>query len=316
MYQWIYSIILKSNRARSTIDRYEGIFRNYIKDSSLYGMKMKNITSGVLQSFYISLHDSGSTQSSIKYLHTFIKMFMQYAVDEGFVGMNSAKSKHISLPVDKKGPKEVVIFTDNELSKITDNLKGHYLEVILKLALGSGLRISELIGLKFSDLDYSKNMLSVRRIVRVNKYINPDGSYHYVREEQSPKTVSSIRDIPLPPTVIEILKRHQVDQEERIVAGMINDSSYVFVTASGEPLNPRNLLRSYKRFLKQIGIEERTFHTCRHTYASKLFENNVPLKVVQTLLGHTDISITANIYTHVSNEKLLDSVCVLDQYLE
>ncbi len=77
------------------------------------------------------------------------------------------------------------------------------------------------------------------------------------------------------------------------------DENYVFPTITGNPINTKNLFKSYSALLRKAKINHKKFHTLRHTYATKLFEAEIPLKTVQTLLGHSDISITADIYTHV-----------------
>ncbi|WP_406543626.1 tyrosine-type recombinase/integrase [Clostridium ljungdahlii] len=89
-------------------------------------------------------------------------------------------------------------------------------------------------------------------------------------------------------------------KEEKIKAGpAYTKNDYVFCTELGLPIDPRNLRRSYERVLKNNNIPYKKFHSLRHTFATRLFENNVPLKTVQMLLGHSNINITANIYTHV-----------------
>ncbi|WP_315675194.1 tyrosine-type recombinase/integrase [Clostridium sp. 19966] len=86
------------------------------------------------------------------------------------------------------------------------------------------------------------------------------------------------------------------------------DSNLVFATAIGNPICSKNLFSSYKNLLIKANIPHKKFHALRHTFATQLFENKVPLKTVQTLLGHSDISITADIYTHVMPKQRIEAV--------
>jgi len=127
---------------------------------------------------------------------------------------------------------------------------------------------------------------------------------------QEPKAKNSKRTIPIPSAIAAELKKHKIRQaEEKLKAGDIYvDNDSVFPNAIGEPTNAKNITRSYKRALKRADISCKNFHAMRHTYATRLFEADIPLKTVQMLLGHSDISTTANIYTHVMPEQKIKAV--------
>jgi integrase len=314
MHEWIYTVMLNSNLATSTKERYEGIYRNYISKSALFYQKLKLINSKTIQDYFNTLHSSGKSESIIKNIHKLLKIFFGYAVDENYIIKNPAKSKHISIIDEKKVKNVIEVFSDEEIKLMLTALKKHYLEPIVLLALGSGLRRGEILGLKWADIDFEKNMLNVERTLRTNKHISEDGSYYYLLETQSPKSKTSIRTVSLPDAITEILLTHREAQRKMVQRGMFEETEFVFVSTKGKLLDGRNLLRAFKRFLRSIDIPSRSFHTLRHTYATKLFEKNVPLKTVQVLLGHSDISITANIYTHVMPVKLQEAVSELNEY--
>nr|WP_242834310.1 site-specific integrase [Clostridium pasteurianum] len=169
------------------------------------------------------------------------------------------------------------------------------------LALGTGLREGELLGLKWTDIDFENKQLKVERSVKQVYIIAADGSKEFKTIEQLPKSKTSIRSVPIPSTLIHVLKEHKTMQKcEKLKAGASYiDNNYVFSTDLGKVINARNLTRSYERLLKKANIPYRKFHSLKHTYATKLFERKEPLKTVQILLGHSDISTTSNIYTHV-----------------
>ena len=118
---------------------------------------------------------------------------------------------------------------------------------------------------------------------------------------QSPKTQKSKRVIPLPNSLKSILKDiRAIQAQNKLLAGSSYiDNDLIFCTEIGKLLDDRNISRSFKRFLKSCDVEYKNFHALRHTYATKQFELGVPLKTVSVLLGHSDIYITANRYTHV-----------------
>lgn len=314
MKEWIYATILQSERATSTKERYEGIFRNYILNTSIYNVRLTDIKTGVLQKYYNKLLEENKTVNSVLNAHKLIKLFLNYVVDEGYLLKNPAKSKHLSISKEKREKQKIEIFSDDELKALRENLRGNYLEPIILLALGSGLREGEILGLKWTDLNFNEKTITVERTLRLNKHITSNTEYYYKLETQTPKSNASIRTVSLPTSIVDIMKNHKKKQDDLMKKGLENDGGFIFVTGTGNPLYARNLLRAYKRFLKKCGLKERTFHTLRHTYATKLFEKNVSLKVVQTLLGHSNVSITANIYTHVMPNKLHEAVSVIDEY--
>ncbi len=311
MHTWLYEVVRVSDKIKpSTFERYEGVYRNYIKDSPLYGIKLHNLKSIHIQRYYNTLYENGKTSSQIKNLNKLLKKFFFYAVDEGYLLKNPCTSKSLTIPGEvTQEDTDIEIFNDEEIEAIKKALEGHRLKPLILLALGTGLRQGELLGLKWSNVDLKNKEIKVEQAIKAVTIINSDGSRKYEIREQPLKTKNSIRTMPIPSNLIPILEKHALKQkEEKLKAGpLYNDSNYVFTTATGNPIDTRNLLRAYERLLKKAGVSYRKFHTLRHTYATKLFEKGVPLKTVQMLLGHSDISVTANIYTHVMPEKKIDA---------
>ena len=130
-----------------------------------------------------------------------------------------------------------------------------------------------------------------------------------------PKTKSSIRTIPIPSNVSKELKRHKKQQDKEILkhGDLYQKNGLVFCTELGNYIDTRNLTRSYARALAKADIQHKKFHSMRHTYATRLFEADVPIKTVQKLMGHSDITTTMNIYTHVMPEKMTEDVQKLNR---
>ncbi|HID0817714.1 site-specific integrase [Clostridium botulinum] len=312
MHSWLFEIVRVSNKIKpSTFQRYEGIYRNYVKDSDIYGVKISNLKTIHLQRYYNALYAKGKTSNIIKNLNKLLKNFFNYATDEGYILKNPCSGKRIVIPGESETQeRKIEVFSDEEINALKIALKGHRLKFLILLALGTGLRQGELLGLKWSDIDINNKQLKVERSIKQVNIISSNGSREYKTIVQSPKTKNSIRTVPMPSNLISDLKEHsKLQKQEKLKCGnSYNDTDYVFTTEIGNTMNARNVTKSYERLLKKAKIPYKKFHSLRHTYATKLFEVNVPLKTVQMLLGHSDISITANIYTHVMPKEKVKAV--------
>lgn len=309
MHTWLFEV-QKLKVKPSSFERYEGIYRNYIVNSEIYGIKINDIKAIQLQRYYNKLYKDGKSSNVIKNLNKLLKTFFSYAVDEGYLIKNPCSGKKIVIP-DNEGREEqkIEVFTNEEIKILEKCLEGHRLKALILLALGTGLRQGELLGLQWKDIDLENKELKVQRSVKQVAVIGEDGSKEYKTIIQTPKTKNSIRTVPIPSSLIPVLEEQdRLQKQDRLKAGpSYIKSGFVFTTELGNTINSRNLIRSYERLLKRADIPYRKFHSLRHTYATKLFEADVPLKTVQTLLGHSDISITANIYTHVMPKEKIDA---------
>jgi integrase len=301
MHSWLFEITRIKVKA-SSFERYEGIYRNYIVNSDIYGMKLSDLKTLQIQRYYNELYENGKSSSIIENLNKLIRTFFTYAVNEGYVLRNPCTGGKVIIPKeDTPEDAEIEIYTDEEIDLLKKALEGHGLKYLILTALGTGLRQGELLALKWDDIDFDKNQVKVTKTLKKVKVISADGSGKRELLENSPKSKTSNRIVPLPSKLAELLKEHKELQEmhKNAIGDSYKDKEYVFTTEFGSPLLVKNLFNSYKKLLIKAGIPHKKFHSLRHTYATKLFERKENLKTVQTLLGHSDISITANIYTHV-----------------
>lgn len=299
LHLWLFEV-MKEQLKPSTFERYEGIYRNYIKNNNIYGIKICNLQSIQLQRYYNRLYKSGKSSNVIKNLNKLLREFFNYALDEGYTNRNPCS--RLSIPGKKDIQKEEIqVFTDDEIHKFEKSLNGNRLKALFLLDIGTGLRQGELLALKWDDIDIDKMELHVKSSLKKVSIIESDDVRSYKTIEQTPKSQSSIRTVPIPSTLIPILKKHKLQQEKEKLAAdeSFNNNNFVFTTSTGCTIDSRNLIRAYSRALKKANIPYRKFHSLRHTYATKLFERNNRLETVQKLLGHSSISITADIYTHV-----------------
>lgn len=184
-------------------------------------------------------------------------------------------------------------------SQLLPALKGHRLYAGFLVLFMMGLRRGEVLGLRWQDIDWKAEVLHIRQtLVRVRN--------HEARRTQllfqEPKTAHSRRAIPLPEGCLTALRQHRAHQaEEKLMLGQAYaDHGLVFCQADGKPIDPRTLNRYFSQALNRADLPPIRLHDARHTFATWLLEQGVSPKVVQTMLGHSSIAITLDIYSHVS----------------
>ncbi|MCR8746210.1 tyrosine-type recombinase/integrase [Romboutsia lituseburensis] len=303
-YTWLYDYRMEDLKPKS-FEKYEGIYRNYIKDSELGKVKLKDLRATHIQRYYNKLQkQDNKPPSTIKGLNTRLKPCLGEAEKQGYIQKNYCKM--VTLPKDDT-KKDIKVLSQQDQQRFIQAIQGHKLEILFLIALSTGLRLGELLGLKWSDININTGMLTVNRTLsRVKNQVT--GNYEII--EQIPKTKNSNRVIPIPTNILTKLKEHKkVQGKQRLFVGeaYINNN-YVFTDDIGNPIDDKRPGRNLKTILTKLDIEPIKFHALRHTYATRLFENNVPPKTVQVLMGHYDISITMDIYTHVMEDTKLEAV--------
>lgn len=298
LHTWIFDFLHNSSKIKpSTFQRYEGLYRNYIKFSDIAGMKIKSITNLNLQKFYNELSKTHS-YSQINYLNNFLKTFFNWCIDSGYVLKNPCKK------VEVKGNKneiitnhkqEVEILSEDEISIIKSYIKGSNMELIILLDLATGLRQGELLALNWEDIDLSTKTLTVNKSVKEVYIYEDENNRHIETIFQVPKTQNSFRTISIPDVIINVLKNEK------------NKKGLLFHDENGNPLRAKNVSYQWKKILKECNIPHKKFHSIRHTYASMLLKNGVDIETVAELMGHTAISIT-QIYLHSSVDQKQDAV--------
>lgn len=185
--------------------------------------------------------------------------------------------------------KEVEALTLEQVKTLLAAARGSRYEALLQLAVATGMRQSELIGLGWEAVDLDAG------VIHVVRQLSQDGTF------SEPKSTKGWRKIGIPSSVVVVLRQHRLWQiEERLLAGPEYESRHnlVFTTRSGRSLGHRNLLRDFKVILRKAGLPDVPFHALRHTHATLLFAQNVHGKVVQERLGHSSIAITLDRYSH------------------
>ena len=265
-------------------------------------IKLKELTTEDIQEFYSAQLERVSANTVIHY-HAVIHRALKYAVKIKTIQSNPAvnverprKEKFIGSFYDKK-----------EINTLFDIIQGHPLEVAIKLAAFYGLRREEIIGLKWTAIDFENNTLTIQHTVTE---CNLDGKHIEVASDTA-KTDSSLRTMPLVTNFRAMLLAKKEKQEHyRKLCGRSYCKEYldyIFVNEMGERWKPRYLSDGFKRILEQNSLRRIRFHDLRHTCASLLLANNVPMKKIQEWLGHSDFSTTANIYAHLDFQSKISS---------
>ena len=305
-YSWLFDYRKQDLKPKS-FDRYHGVYKKYIKDTTLGNIKLCDLRTTHLQRYYTKLLDNGVTPTTIRQINTNLKTCLNEAERQGYIQKNWCKL--VTLPK-KEDNKEVKVLTKQEQEKFLEAIKGHELELLYIVALGTGLRIGEILGLKWSDIDFKNNELHVNRSLQKAAIYEDDKIVRYEVQETTPKTKNSLRTIPVPQNIIKKLIAHKKEQNELILLLQeeYDNKNYVFCNKLGKPIEDKRPGRNLKTILTSISIEPIKFHALRHTYATRLFEAGIPPKTVQHLMGHSDIETTMNIYTHVMKEQKLEAI--------
>ncbi|HEX4208645.1 MAG TPA: tyrosine-type recombinase/integrase [Ktedonobacteraceae bacterium] len=292
---WLENSVQDTLRPRS-YERYEGIVRLHLIPV-LGKVKLQSLTPQHVQLLKSQKVKEGLSAKTVGLIHVVLHRALDDAIKLGLVARNVCDV--VSPPREEK--KEIHPLTLEQIHRLLHTAKGHALETLVTLALATGMRRGELLGLKWQDIDFGKGILRVRRILsRVPTLVRTDGDETYVETE--PKTKGSRRSIALTGFAIDALKKHRRHQEEaRRVAGTSwEDHDYVFYTPTGRHLSPSSsVLDPFKILLKRAGLPDIRFHDLRHSAATLLLGEGVNPKVVQEILGHSKISMTMDIYSHV-----------------
>jgi integrase len=276
---------VKDTVRRSTFVQYKSVVNRHLIPA-LGRLKLKALTPAHARSLYREKLDSGLSPRTVQYIHVTLHKALKQAVMDGLIPRNIADA--VKAPQAHK--KEVTPLTPAEVKVLLSAASGDRLETLYITAIHTGLRRSELLGLKWTDIDLDARTLSVQRSLDKDGTFNP------------PKRNKSRRTVKLTAQAAEALKGHRARQnEERLQLGSLwEDQGLVFPNRSGKPMNADNLYhRGFKPLLEKAGLSGFTFHSLRHTCATLLLTKNINPKIVCEMLGHATISQTMDTYSHV-----------------
>lgn len=301
MLQWLE--IVKPTIAITTYSSYSNMVKSvvvpYFKER---GIALSNLRPTDIQTFYTEQLKRVSANSVIHY-HANIHKALKYAVKIELLDSNPADK--VERP--KKNPFMGSFYDSGEVAKLFEAAKGTLLELPVFLGAFYGLRRSEVLGLKWGAIDFQNNTITIKHTVTV---CNLDGKHVQVARDTT-KTKSSLRMLPLVPAFREKLLEVKGRQDEcrRLCGKCYNKEylEYICVDEMGNLVSPQYLTASFPKLLEKNGLRRIRFHDLRHSCASLLLANGVPMKQIQEWLGHSDFSTTANVYAHLDYNSKLSS---------
>lgn len=311
---WLWNIKKRDIKPK-TFERYECIYRNYIKGSEIANIPLYKFKLNNLQAYYNRLSDNGKSPSIIKTINEKLKSSMIDAEKNGYIEKNYCQL--VNLPKEKRKEKKIEVFSVDQQNDFLEIIKGHEFEILFLLAIGTGLRRGELLALRWSDIDFENKTINVDSNIQQAYIFEDEETKRLEKIEQEPKTVNSFRTVPIPSKVLDKLQEHKQKQEQYKLAFQERyiDNDFVICDKYGKALDVKRPTRMFYSIQKKMGIpedEKIKFHGLRKTYATRLFEKEVPPKTVQMLLGHSEISITLDIYTQVMENKKVEAIEKID----
>lgn len=286
----------KNSIKPTTFVNYRARITTHIKPA-IGQVKLKDLRVDTIQKMVNELNNNGLAPETIRGAYNNLHSALEQAVDNGLIQKNVA-SKVLLPKIEKKA---VRVFSTEEQNRFIEAAKDTYMGEVFMLDLGTGLRIGELLALTWNDISFEDEILRVNRTLNITKDYD-DLEAKWQKTFGTPKTESSVRSIPLLPNIVILLKDIKRQQSARRLklGSTYENSNLVFATQLGRPLDPRNMQRTFASILKKAGIEQGFhIHCLRHTFATRGLENGIELKVMQELLGHSSIKMTADLYMHV-----------------
>ena len=288
MNKWI-TDYAKPKLAKRSYDRYEDIIKKYIVPE-LGRVQLSQLMPGQLQGLYSKWLDKGLSHATIRYHHAVIHNALKSAVKWGLLGRNVCDA----VEVPNKQRKDMQIWDESEILKFLDYAKDSKYYEPFYLALFSGMRRSELLALRWVDVDLLLSQIHVTRGLQQLK----DNSLVFTQ----PKSEKSRPTIALPPSATLLLKdyRDRIALEKAVKGKMLNEDDLLFTRDNGKPIRPNTLTYAWKILVATCGLKKIRLHDARHSHASLLLAQGVHPKIVQERLGHATIAMTLDTYSHVA----------------
>jgi len=279
----------KPNLSPRSYERYAGIIRQHLIPD-FGSIQLSQLRPEHLQKHYSARLKGGLSARTIRYHHALIHIALQTAVKWGLVGRNVADA--VAPPKFKRS--QMQIWNENEVNQFLEAVKDTEYHALFYTALFTGMRRSELLALRWQDIDFIYSQIYVSRSLHHLK----DGSYVFTQ----PKSERSRRTIALPPSAILVLNEyHKAKEADNLLLGMtLNDSDLVFSHYEGKPLRPNTITYAWARIAARAGVRVIRLHDARHTHASLMLKQGIHPKVVQERLGHASIQMTLDTYSHVA----------------
>ena len=299
----------------NSFQRKAATFKNQL--IPVFGDKLiKNITLPQVQQFVNSLHNQGYSRSTIKKSVECLNCCIRYYyLESGIFGRSPCEG--VVLP--RNESKEIRVFTDKECEKIEEEALRTYSngKYVYRLGPGiifllyTGLRIGEALALTWNDIDFENRTIRVNKNVAYEKVSDTPGEKYDFIVQKSTKTKSGNRVVPMMKKAYDMLK---------LIYGITGHQEQVFITSTGSRVQLAYFNRCFHKLLNNCGLtsddETVGVHALRHTFATRLFRSGCDIKVISTILGHSTVRITYDIYIGIIQAESVKAITNLDKYFE
>lgn len=272
---------------KSTYAAYQLLIQNHIKP---YFGDLYEVNEEKVQQFVFDKLDAGLSEKTIRDIIIVLKMILKFEIKNGYLEYIQIDAKFPS----KQEKKDLDVLSKADQKKFMEHLRNNFTfkNLGIFICLSTGMRIGEICGLRWCDVDTVEGVIKVRHTLQ-RIYIIEGETRHTELLLDTPKTANSVRDIPMSSELLKMLKS---------LNKVVNENYYV-ISNDIKPIEPRTYRNYYKKLCKQLDIPELKFHGLRHSFATRCIESKADYKTVSVLLGHSNISTTLNLYVHPNKEQ-------------
>lgn len=272
---------------KSTYAAYQLLIQNHIKP---YFGDLYEVNEEKVQQFVFDKLDAGLSEKTIRDIIIVLKMILKFGIKNGYLEYAQIDAKFPS----KQEKKDLDVLSKADQKKFMEHLRNNFTfkNLGIFICLSTGMRIGEICGLRWCDVDTVEGVIKVRHTLQ-RIYIIEGETRHTELLLDTPKTANSVRDIPMSSELLKMLKS---------LNKVVNENYYV-ISNDIKPIEPRTYRNYYKKLYKQLDIPELKFHGLRHSFATRCIESKADYKTVSVLLGHSNISTTLNLYVHPNKEQ-------------
>lgn len=272
---------------KSTYAAYQLLIQNHIKP---YFGDLYEVNEEKVQQFVFDKLDAGLSEKTIRDIIIVLKMILKFGIKNGYLEYAQIDAKFPS----KQEKKDLDVLSKADQKKFMEHLRNNFTfkNLGIFICLSTGMRIGEICGLRWCDVDTVEGVIKVRHTLQ-RIYIIEGETRHTELLLDTPKTANSVRDIPMSSELLKMLKS---------LNKVVNENYYV-ISNDIKPIEPRTYRNYYKKLCKQLDISELKFHGLRHSFATRCIESKADYKTVSVLLGHSNISTTLNLYVHPNKEQ-------------
>lgn len=263
------------------------LIQNHIKP---YFGDLYEVNEEKVQQFVFDKLDAGLSEKTIRDIIIVLKMILKFGIKNGYLEYVQIDAKFPS----KQEKKDLDVLSKADQKKFMEHLRNNFTfkNLGIFICLSTGMRIGEICGLRWCDVDTVEGVIKVRHTLQ-RIYIIEGETRHTELLLDTPKTANSVRDIPMSSELLKMLKS---------LNKVVNENYYV-ISNDIKPIEPRTYRNYYKKLCKQLDIPELKFHGLRHSFATRCIESKADYKTVSVLLGHSNISTTLNLYVHPNKEQ-------------